>query len=171
MIGERRIMNTENNRIKYFADDYSNNLYRNLIDNLAELGMSITFDPALGLSEKYPFEYIGEFCRYFENQVRGYERVSYKYAAELRLTTIYDSRLFNFMNIRYKDVEIKFYGKYDIEISIDVRCVIEFRWISGNNDITQEPINKLVDIIARGNIFEWLTKDKLESRKYYIDLQ
>lgn len=170
MIGERRIMNTENNRIKYFADKYSNDLYRNLIDNLAELGMSITFDPMLGLSEKYSFEYIGEFCRYFENQVREYERVYDKYA-RLGLTTIYDSRLFNFMNIRYKDVEIKFYGKYDIEIPIDVRCVIVFRWISGNNNITQEPINKLSDIIPMGNIFEWLTKDKLESRKYYIDLQ
>ena len=165
-------MNTENenNRIKYFADEYSNNLYRNLIDNLAELEMSITFDPVLGLSKKYPFESIGEFCRYFKNQVRKYEGVYYDYS-RLRLTTSYDSRLFNFMNIRYKVVEIKFYGKYDIERAIDVRCVIVFRWISGNNDITQEPINKLFDIIPRGNIFEWLTKDQLESRKYYIDLQ
>lgn len=165
-------MNTENenNRIKYFVDEYSNNLYRNLIDNLAELGMSITFDPALRLSEKYPFECIGGFCVYFENQVREYERVHYDYT-RLGLKTIYNSLSFNFMNIRYKDVEIKFYGKYDIEIPIDVRCVIVFRWISGNNDITQEPINKLFDIIPMGNIFEWLTKDKLESRKYFIDLQ
>lgn len=161
-------MNNENNRIKYFADIYSNNLYRNLIDNLAELGMSITFDSALRLSEKYPFESIGEFCQYFVNQVREYERRYDNYA---RLTTIYGSLLLNFMNIRYKDVEIKFYGKYDIEVSIDVRCAIVFRWISENYNITQEPINKLFDIIPRGNIFEWLTKDKLESRKYYIDLQ
>lgn len=160
-------MNTENNRIKYFADIYSNNLYRNLIDNLAELGMSITFDSALRLSEKYPFESIGEFCQYFVNQVREYERRYDNYA---RLTTIYGSLLLNFMNIRYKDVEIKFYGKYDI-VAGDVRCKILFRWISENYDITKEPINKLFDIIPRGNIFEWLTKDKLESRKYYIDLQ
>lgn len=160
-------MNTENNRIKYFADIYSNNLYRNLIDNLAELGMSITFDSALRLSEKYPFESIGEFCQYFVNQVREYERRYDNYA---RLTTIYGSLLLNFMNIRYKDAEIKFYGKYDI-VAGDVRCAIVFRWISENYDITKEPISKLFDIIPRGNIFEWLTKDKLESRKYYIDLQ
>lgn len=163
-------MNTENNRIKYFADEYSNNLYRNLIDNLAELGMSITFDPALGLSEKYPFECIVGFCVYFESQVREYERLYDNYN-RIELMVLDKSRLFNFMNIRYKDVEIKFYGKYDIETPIDVRCVIVFRWISGNNDITQEPIYKLSDIIPMGNIFEWLTKDKLESRKYYIDLQ
>ena len=165
-------MNTENenNRIKYFVDEYSNNLYRNLIDNLSELGMSITFDPLLRLSEKYSFECIIGFCVYFESQVREYERV-HCYYTRLGLTTIYDSRLFNFMNIRYKNVEIKFYGNYDIERAIDVRCTIVFRWISGNNDITQEPINKLFDVIPMGNIFEWLTKDKLESRKYYIDLQ
>ena len=165
-------MNTENenNRIKYFADEYSNNLYRNLIDNLAELGMSITFDPLLGLSEKYPFDHIGKFCQYFVSQVREYERLYDNYN-RIELMVLDKSRLFNFMNIRYKDVEIKFYGNYDIERAIDVRCAIVFRWISGNNDITQEPINKLSDVIPMGNIFEWLTKDKLESRKYYIDLQ
>lgn len=162
-------MNTENNRIKYFKDEYSNNLYRNLIDNLAELGMSITFDPALRLSEKYPFGCIGGFCIYFESQVRKYERIYDEYD-KLFLTTTFDSRLFNFMNIRYKDVEIKFYGRFDIE-SFDIRCTIEFEQVSWNNEIYREPINKLFDKIPMGNIFEWLTKDKLESRKYYIDLQ
>lgn len=155
-----------NTKPKYFIDEYSNKIYRELIDRLSKFDMTIEFDSSLELSEDYPFNNIYDFKEYLFANISRYEKIYAEYAK-----LGYEPRIFNFATIRYKNFAIELFGKIDIERITDILCTTTFDRVNPDVTKTRKLIGNTTDVIPNGNIFEYLTKDKLESRKYYIDLQ